>query len=104
MTVPVVPVARVASIREVEDQLSALSSLAEQARHQADAQAAATRALALAHSRRQQGLASQLDLLDAVRFELRSRRAVLQVQAAQVQGTVGLIKALGGGWTEAPPV
>ena len=86
------------AFKDVEDQLSALASLAEQARWQAQAEAASARALALTESRLRQGLASQLDLLDAQRSALRSRRLRLQAQAAQAQGTVALIKALGGAW------
>ena len=44
------------------------------------------------------GLVSQLELLDARRSELANRRVAVQVRAAQYQATVGLIKALGGGW------
>ncbi len=86
------------AFKDVEDQLTALGSLAAQARWQAQAEAASTRALLLTASRLRQGLASQLDLLDAQRSELRSRRLRLQAQAAQAQATVALIKALGGGW------
>ena len=44
------------------------------------------------------GDVSQLELPDAQSSELRSRRQALQVRAAQVQATVSLIRALGGGW------
>jgi len=37
--------------------------------------------------------------LDARRSELANKRAALQVRSAQYQATVGLIRALGGGWT-----
>ena len=46
------------------------------------------------------GDVSQLELPDAQSSELRSRRQALQVRAAQVQATVSLIRALGGGWVE----
>ena len=86
------------AFRDVEDQLSALQSLAVQSQVQAQAVASATRALQLSDSRYRNGLVSQLELLDARRSELSSRRQALQVRAAQYQSTVGLIKALGGGW------
>jgi multidrug efflux system outer membrane protein len=86
------------AFKDVEDQLCALASLAEQARWQAQAEAASARALVLARSRVRQGLASQLELLEAQRGALHSRRLHLRAQAAQAQGTVALIKALGGGW------
>jgi multidrug efflux system outer membrane protein len=48
-------------------------------------------------------LASQLELLDTRRNELRSRRQALQVRLSQFQSTVGLIRALGGGWDVVVP-
>lgn len=86
------------AFRDVEDQLSALQSLAVQSQVQAQAVASATRAFQLSDSRYRNGLVSQLELLDARRSELSLRRQALQVRAAQYQSTVGLIKALGGGW------
>jgi multidrug efflux system outer membrane protein len=52
----------------------------------------------LSTSRYRNGYVSQLELLDARRSELANRRQALQVRAAQYQATVGLIRALGGGW------
>ena len=59
---------------------------------------AAARATQLSQSRYRNGLVSQLDLLDAQRSELANRRQALQVRSAQYQATVGLVRALGGGW------
>lgn len=92
------------AFREVEDQLSGLRLLHEQARAQATAVEAAGRAMQLSDTRYRNGYISQLDLLDARRSELRNRRQALQVRAAQYQATVGLVRALGGGWGEAPVV
>jgi multidrug efflux system outer membrane protein len=88
------------AFRDVEDQLSALRLLAEQADAQARAVAAASRTTSLSDARYRNGLVSQLDLLDARRSELRNRRQALQVRSAQYQATVGLVRALGGGWGE----
>lgn len=87
-----------AAMKEVEDSLSSLRLLAEQARAQDLAIASASRATTLSESRYRNGMVSQLDLLDAQRSELRNRRQAVQVQAAQYRATVGLIRALGGGW------
>ncbi|HEY1396876.1 efflux transporter outer membrane subunit [Roseateles sp.] len=87
------------ALREVEDSLVGLQTLSAQAEVQGQAVQSSTRATALSDSRYRNGLVSQLDLLDARRSELRNRRAALQVQAAQYQATVGLVRALGGGWT-----
>jgi len=86
------------SLREVEDQLSALRLLASQSRAQARAVDAAARATDLSNARYLGGFVSQLELLDARRIELGNRRQALQVRSAQYQATVGLVRALGGGW------
>jgi len=89
------------AFRDVEDELASLRLLAEQADAQARAVEAASRATGLSETRWRNGLVSQLELLDARRSELRNRRQALQVRAAQYQSTVGLIRALGGGWGDA---
>jgi len=86
------------AFRDVEDQLASLRLLADQAGAQKVAVDAATRATVLSDARYRNGLVSQLELLDARRSELANRRVAVQVRAAQYQATVGLIKALGGGW------
>ncbi|MGC1174425.1 efflux transporter outer membrane subunit [Polaromonas sp.] len=86
------------AFRDVEDQLSALRLLAEQSEAQSRSVASSSRATVLSDSRYRNGLVSQLELLDAQRNELRNRRQALQVRAAQYVATVGLIRALGGGW------
>lgn len=87
------------AFRDVEDQLSALRLLAEQSEAQSRSVASATRATVLSDSRYRNGFVSQLELLDAQRSELRNRRQALQVKTAQYLATVGLIRALGGGWS-----
>ncbi|MDI1340625.1 efflux transporter outer membrane subunit [Polaromonas sp.] len=86
------------AFRDVEDQLSALRLLGEQSEAQSRSVASASRATVLSDSRYRNGLVSQLELLDARRSELRNRREALQVRAARYVATVGLIRALGGGW------
>ncbi|HEX4328163.1 MAG TPA: efflux transporter outer membrane subunit [Burkholderiales bacterium] len=89
------------AFRDVEDQLSALRLLADQAEAQTQAVDSAARATALSGSRYRNGYVSQLELLDAQRSELANRRQSLQVRAARYEATVGLIRALGGGWGDA---
>ncbi len=86
------------AFRDVEDQLSAIRLLADQAQAQSRSVASSSRATLLSDSRYRNGFVSQLELLDAQRSELRNRRLALQVQTAQYLATVGLIRALGGGW------
>ena len=69
-----------------------------QAQAQDRAVQSAARAAQLSDSRYRNGLVSQLELLDARRSELRNRRQALQVRTAQYVATVGLVRALGGGW------
>jgi multidrug efflux system outer membrane protein len=87
------------AFRDVEDQLAALHTLADQSEAQSRAVASAARSTALSDTRYRGGFVSQLELLDAQRSELRNRRQALQVRSAQYQATVGLVRALGGGWS-----
>jgi multidrug efflux system outer membrane protein len=87
------------ALKDVEDQLGALALLQAQGEASARAVNAAGQALKLSDTRYRNGLVSQLELLDARRSELANKRAALQVRSAQYQATVGLIRALGGGWT-----
>jgi outer membrane protein, multidrug efflux system len=87
-----------AAFREVEDQLAALRLLAQQNDVQALAVKSAKLATQMADARFRFGQTSQLEVLDANRIELRSRRQALEVRSAQYQSTVMLIRALGGGW------
>ena len=86
------------AFKDVEDELAALRLLSDQQQAQERAVGSAARATTLSESRYRNGLVSQIELLDAQRSELRNRRQALQVRAAQYQSTVGLIRALGGGW------
>jgi multidrug efflux system outer membrane protein len=92
------------AFQDVEDQLSELRLLTDQAGAQTQAVDAAARATVLSNSRYRNGFVSQLELLDARRSELANRRQAVQLRAAQYQATVGLIRALGGGWGDAAPV
>ena len=86
------------AFRDVEDQLSSLRLLGEQSQAQTRAVDSAARATLLSDARYRNGLVSQLEVLDTQRSELANRRQALQVRAAQYLSTVGLIRALGGGW------
>lgn len=90
------------ALKDVEDQLGALTLLQAQGQASARAVSAAGQALKLSDTRYRNGLVSQLELLDARRSELANRRSALQVRSAQYQATVGLIRALGGGWSGGP--
>jgi multidrug efflux system outer membrane protein len=87
------------AFKDVEDQLAALRLLTEQTEAQGRAVASSSRTTYLSGARYRAGYVSQLELLDAQRSELRNRRQALQVRSAQYQATVGLVRALGGGWS-----
>lgn len=89
------------AFKDVEDQLSSLRLLHEQLQAEAVAVASAGRATALSRARYRNGFIGQLELLDAQRNELRSRRMETQIRGAQFQATVRLIRALGGSWEAA---
>lgn len=91
------------ALREVEDQLGLLQGLAAEAQALGQVLDEARRSAALAASRQASGLASQLEALAAQRQQLQAQRALLQVQAARQQASVGLVRALGGGWGDALP-
>lgn len=88
------------AFREVEDGLSDLRVLANQTREQDDAVAASQRAADLARRQYAEGMVGYLEVLDAQRSVLQSRRAAVQLRGVQAAATVSLIRALGGGWGE----
>jgi outer membrane protein, multidrug efflux system len=91
------------AFREVEDSLSGLRTLAEQARVQQQAVEAARRAAQLSAARYRNGFVNQLEPIDAERSLLATQRAALQVARERALTTVGLIRALGGGWGDRRP-
>lgn len=87
---------------DVEDSLSNLRSVRGQAEELNNAVTAARRAADLADKRYRAGEDSYLTLIDTQRNLLAIERQSVQLRGAWAASTVGLIRALGGGW-EAPP-
>jgi multidrug efflux system outer membrane protein len=88
------------AFREVADALAGRATLGEQLRaQQAQAMAETTR-FKLSDLRYQNGIANQLDLLDAQRSLFAAQQAVVQTRLLQLQNQVTLYKTLGGGWKE----
>jgi multidrug efflux system outer membrane protein len=83
---------------DVEDQLATLGSVREQTGSLDEALVAARRSAELADKRYRAGEDSFLTLLDAQRSLLAIERQALQLRGAWASATVGLIRALGGGW------
>jgi multidrug efflux system outer membrane protein len=90
------------AFQEVEDNLSNLRILDEQTRAQNEAVGASTRAAHLSRTQYTEGQVTYLDIIDAERTVLQTRRAAVQLAGAQATSTVNLIRALGGGWDATP--
>jgi multidrug efflux system outer membrane protein len=88
------------SFREVEDQMALANRLAEEATHQSDAVAAASRTNKLAFVQYREGAANYLEVVTAQTAELQAEIAALSVQTRRLQASIALVKALGGGWSE----
>ena len=93
------------AFQEVETSLSGLRLLSQQAEAESRAVSNSVRASEISVARYRAGLVFFLDVLDAERTRLANQRAATQIQGLQLVTSVGLIKALGGGWNpnEPPP-
>lgn len=93
------------AFREVEDNLAAMRILADEARTQEAAVAAANRSLSLANNRYKGGVTTYLEVATAQSTALANERTAVNILSRRLVSSVLLIKALGGGWnTTALPV
>ncbi|MCH8179118.1 MAG: efflux transporter outer membrane subunit [Proteobacteria bacterium] len=88
---------------DVEDKLSGLGSVHAQSLSLDEAVVAARRSAELADKRYRAGEDSYLTLIDTQRSLLAVERQAVQLRGAWASGTVGLIRALGGGWQAPQP-
>jgi len=86
------------AFQEVEDNLAALSILEREAARQAEAVKAAREALAIAINQYRAGTANYLAVVVLQTAALNSERTALAIHGRRLTASVGLIKALGGGW------
>lgn len=86
------------AFRDVEDNLSSLLYLEKQAAAQDRAVTSSRTALRLALSQYKGGLTTYLQVVTTQAAALDSERRALEVQGQRLVTSVGLIKALGGGW------
>lgn len=91
------------AFREVRDALSAQAAGEASARAQGERVTAQERVLVLARLRFTNGVASQLDVLDAQRALQAARSALVAAEQARRNARIDLYKALGGGWSGLPP-
>jgi multidrug efflux system outer membrane protein len=90
------------ALQEVETTLSALRVLAEQSDAQARSLASARKTVEISSSRYKAGLVTYLDVTDAERQALANERLLATLTGQRLTTAVGLMKALGGGWTPPP--
>jgi NodT family efflux transporter outer membrane factor (OMF) lipoprotein len=88
------------ALAELEDNLAALRWLASEAEVQVAAVRAAQESLRLAINQYQAGTVSYINVASAQATELAARRSALDIASRRETATIGLIKALGGGWQE----
>lgn len=89
---------------EVENSLSAIANLKQQAAAQQRAVESSAKALSLARTRYEAGTSPYLDVIEADRTALAVHRGAVQISGQQWLASVGLVKALGGGWDMATPL
>jgi multidrug efflux system outer membrane protein len=86
------------AFQEVEDQLAAQQLLEAQVTAESAALAAAQRTLDISNNRYRAGLVTYLEVAIAQSAALTLERTVVQLRRDKQVATVGLIRALGGGW------
>lgn len=86
------------AVREVEDNLGQLRDLRQEALDQQAAVNAALHTQTLAMNSYQAGAVSYLDVVTAQTAALQAQRGLQALQTRELQASVGLLVALGGGW------
>ena len=90
------------AVKEVQDDLSALRWLAAEWRQTSTAAAAARRAADLSLTLYRDGASSYLDVVTAQSAALEAERLAIALHTRELESEVGLMLALGGGWTLRP--
>lgn len=90
----------IAALADVETSLSSIRNLAIQAETQGRARLSAEKATQIARTRFEAGTSLYLDVIEANRTTLSLQRSNAQIAGQRLIATVGLIKALGGGWDQ----
>jgi NodT family efflux transporter outer membrane factor (OMF) lipoprotein len=85
--------------REVEDNLAALRHLADEVAADEAAAASAQRSAYHADRRYAAGVADYLEVASTQTAALQAQRSALEARVQRMNAAVGLVRALGGGWT-----
>ena len=89
------------AFQQVEDNLAVLHTLTLEARQQHDATVAAQAAVKIFNNRYVGGIDTYLQVVTAQTTALQNERNEISIQRRQMDASVLLIKALGGGWSTA---
>ncbi|HKU00632.1 MAG TPA: efflux transporter outer membrane subunit [Paraburkholderia sp.] len=87
------------AFQQVEDNLALLHHLGDEAQREDEALTAAQRTLMLSMSQYRDGVVNYLDVVTAQTTELSTQIASLELDTRRLDATVGLIQAIGGGWS-----
>ncbi|WP_321905947.1 efflux transporter outer membrane subunit [Paraburkholderia tropica] len=87
------------AFQQVEDNLALLHHLGDEAQRENEALDAAQRTLTLSMSRYRDGVVSYLDVVTAQTTALSTQISSLELDTRRLDATVGLIQAIGGGWS-----
>jgi outer membrane protein TolC len=82
----------------VEDQLSGLRILEQESTAEQQAVASAQHSYEISNQRYKGGVTGYLEVLTAEATLLQNQRTAISIQTRQFVDSVGLVRALGGGW------
>jgi NodT family efflux transporter outer membrane factor (OMF) lipoprotein len=86
------------AFNDVEDQLAALRILDQESGVEQQAVASAQHSFDLSNARYKGGVTSYLEVLTAEQTLLTNQRTAIDLETRQFAASVGLVRALGGGW------